>query len=200
MSATQGTIRAFIALELPPQAKEALSKTIERLQSAIPSGVRWVNPSGIHLTLKFLGNIDPALVNDILKATAKAVKQSRGDPIRLKLSNLGVFPNERQPRVVWAGIEGDIETLRALQSSLDQAIAELGFPKERRPFSPHLTLGRVRDGVPASLRGSVGSALTSVTPEPSAPWRAEALYLIRSTLTPNGAIYDCLGSVPLAGA
>ena len=191
------TIRVFIALEIPPEGKQALADTIRRLQTAIPYGVRWVDPAGIHLTLKFLGNINASLVEDILKAMQCAAQDFPGKSFHLQLSGLGFFPNERQPRVLWAGIEGDLDSLKSLQEKVDEAISRLGFPREKRPFNPHLTLGRVRDGVSSGTRRQVSAAFAATSLEPGDPWEVKEVHLIRSTLTPGGAIYTHLGSVPL---
>jgi RNA 2',3'-cyclic 3'-phosphodiesterase len=193
------TIRVFIALDLPAEAKQALADTIRHFQSALPYGVRWVDPAGIHLTLKFLGNIDASLVKDIFKATQCAARDFQDESFRLQLSGLGVFPNERQPRVLWAGIDGDLDSLKSLQEKVDEAISRLGFPREKRPFNPHLTLGRVRDDVSASARRQVSAAFAAADLEPGDPWKVKEVHLIRSTLTPNGAIYTSLGSTSLSG-
>jgi 2'-5' RNA ligase len=103
--------------------------------------------------------------------------------------------------VLWAGVDGDLAVLGRLQQSVDEAIAApgLGFAKERRPFRPHLTLGRVRDGVSTTASQKIGAAITEAPPVTACSWPAEEIHLIRSTLTPQGAIYTSLGSAPLAG-
>jgi 2'-5' RNA ligase len=189
------TIRVFIALDIPPEAKQALADAIRRLQAAIPYGVRWVDPAGIHLTLKFLGNVNVALVEDIFRAMQSAAQGFQGGGFHLQLAGLGFFPNERQPRVLWAGIEGDLDALKSLQAKVDEATFQLGFAREKRPFNPHLTLGRVRDGVSASIRRQVSAAFATTALEPGNPWEVKEAHLIRSTLTPGGAIYTPLGSV-----
>ena len=191
------TIRVFIALELPAEAKQALEGVIQKLRTNLPSNVRWVNPSGIHLTLKFLGDIDSTLVAEILEAMKYAALATQGERFSLRLSGLGLFPNPEQPRVLWAGLDGNLDALRALQEGVDEAMAKLGFAKERRPFSPHLTLGRVRDGATAALRRRVTSSLTTMQMEDGEPWVPESVHLIQSTLTPQGAQYTNLGSVPI---
>ena len=188
-------IRTFIAIHLSQEARLQLSDTIHSLESEIPSGVRWVDPEAIHLTLKFLGDIDPALVEDVLLAMEQAASGSL--PFHLHLNGLGVFPNQRQPRVLWAGLGGDLDVLGALQEKLETAMYGLNFPRERRTFSPHLTLGRVRDGVSAVARQRVGAVVTSGSLEDADSWPVNMVHLMRSNLTPEGAVYSSLGSASL---
>ena len=197
MMASGDTVRVFIALDLPQDAKEVLAETIGQLRSVIPSGVRWVDPWGIHLTLKFLGNVDTSVVDDILAAMRVASENYSGPKFSLTLSALGLFPNIKQPRVLWAGADGDLDTLTSLQTLVDEAVSRLGFSPEKRPFRPHLTLGRVQDGVPPGGRRSIGEAAVKALLPPVAAWEVDSMHLIRSTLTPQGAIYTSLGTVAL---
>jgi RNA 2',3'-cyclic 3'-phosphodiesterase len=191
------TIRVFIALDLPEEEKQALADAIRHLRVAIPYGVRWVDPAGIHLTLKFLGNIDASLAKDVLKAMQRATQGFQGGKFDLRLSGLGPFPNERQPRVLWAGLAGDLDSLKSLQEKVDEEICRLGFAREKRPFNPHLTLGWVRDGVSASVRRQVSDIFAATKLESGSPWKVDRVHLIRSTLTPNGAKYTSLSSTLL---
>lgn len=163
----------------------------------LPTGIRWVDPAGIHLTLKFLGDIDQSLVQDVMGSIARACETAT--PFSLNLTGLGVFPNPRQPRVVWAGVGGDFGPLRSLQERVDAAVHDLGFALERRAFNPHLTLGRVRDNVAPKLRSQIGSTVTSSTFQASESWRVEETHLIQSNLSPQGATYTSLGSEPFRG-
>lgn len=190
-------LRVFVALDIPPHAKTALAEAIQQLQSAVPSGVRWVDPAGIHLTLKFLGNVEASMVEAILAAMQQASAGFGGSKPHLTLSGLGVFPNASQPRVLWAGAEGDLDSLGSLQGLVDEAISKLGFEPEKRPFHPHLAIGRVRDGVPSQARRSIGEAIARTQLPPVEPWEIEAVHLIQSNRTSGGAVYTSLGSVPL---
>ena len=194
---SEETVRVFIALDIPQDAKDALAETIRQLRSIIPSGVRWVDPQGIHLTLKFLGNVDTSVVGDILAAMKTASENYDGPKFSLTLSDLGVFPNDRRPRVLWAGADGDLDALETLQTLVDEAVSRLGYSRERRPFRPHLTIGRVQDGVPQGPRRIIGEAVVKTQLPPVTAWEVDNIHLIRSTLTPQGAIYTSLGSVPL---
>ena len=198
---SQSQRRLFVALDLPAGAKAALAATMGQLQSVIPAGVRWVNPAGIHLTLKFLGDTEAGLVTPLLAALREA---AAGDPppFPLHLDGLGVFPNYREPRVIYAGISGDLDSLAQAQRRVEQAITRLGFPQEKRPFRPHLTLGRVRDGVAPAARRQIGEniARQAAALSPEYAWTAGEIHLIRSHLTPSGAVYTTLGQAPLGAA
>jgi len=189
------TIRVFIALDISDPACSALSGVINRLRTTIPRGARWVDPKGIHLTLKFLGNIDPALTGGILESLCRIGLESSS--FSLCLAGLGVFPNQREPRVLWAGVEGDMEPLTGLQEKVEGAMADQGFTRERRGFNPHLSIGRVRDRIASSERQKIGAAILSHSLEPTEPWTADTMHLFRTTFTPNGSIHDIIGSAPL---
>lgn len=188
-------LRAFIAVELPPGASLALGRTLQDLQAAAPGGVRWVRPEGIHLTLKFLGNIGTNSVGPISQAMSRCAASVA--PFDLFLSELGAFPNLKAPRVIWIGLGGALDVLLGLQEALEGEMESLGFAREGRSFSPHLTLGRAREGMPSSQRRRVGEVLASASVDIKEELPVEEIALIKSTLTPSGAIYTPLFSVPL---
>ena len=195
MTASGETMRTFIALPLPADWTEALGFVISELQNVMPPGVRWVDPSGIHLTLKFLGLTDTRLADRIIAALgrqfdAPAVPQ-------LALAGLGTFPTGRNPRVIWAGVSGDPATLDALHRRAEDAAIGLGWPAEKRPFRPHLTLGRIRDRVSARQRQAIADAVARSVLPATAFWRPDTVRLYRSQLTPQGAIYTSLGDVKI---
>ncbi len=195
MTTSGKTIRTFIALPLPADWTEALGYAISELRNAMPSGVRWVDPSGIHLTLKFLGPTDLNLADRIIAA----LERQFDAPIvpQLTLAGLGTFPTARNPRVIWAGVSGDPVTLDALHERAEDAAVGLGWPAERRPFRPHLTLGRVRDRVSARQRQAIADVVArSVLPAASF-WWPDTIRLYRSELTPRGAIYTSLGDIKI---
>ncbi len=190
-------IRTFIAIELPAAVRRGLGQLQERLKRDRPP-VRWVAPDKIHVTLAFLGEIPAervAVVGDCLARAAAAAA-----PFEIEAAGLGVFPNANRPRVVWVGIQGEMEALRALHARLESELAAQGFPKEGRPFSPHLTLGRVRDrAAPPEVR-----ALGKLVGELQAPslgrWRVAQAAVIRSDLRPEGPLYTVLRVVALGQA
>ena len=196
---SQSRLRLFVALDLPAEAKAALAATMGQLQSVIPAGVRWVNPEGIHLTLKFLGDTEAGWVTPLLAALRETAAAGDSTPFPLHLDGLGVFPNYREPRGIYAGVDGDMDSLTQAQWRVEQAITQLGFPREKRPFRPHLTLGRVRDGVAPAVRRQIGDTIArqAAALSPEYAWTAGEIHLIRSHLTPQGAIYTTLGQAPL---
>lgn len=190
-------IRSFIALELSDDMRRNLAKLIEDLKkgmqftSAYPS---WVSPEGIHLTLKFLGNIEEGMVDKIAEALEKIAAGTQ--PFLLKVRNLGVFPNARQPRVLWTGVtDGDRETC-ALQQKIDDAMATLGFELEGREFHPHLTLARIK-----SLKGT--AAMMNIVEIHKSRYVGECmmdrLILFKSELHPDGARYTRLAEAKFSG-
>jgi 2'-5' RNA ligase len=123
-----------------------------------------------------------------------------GSPFRLQLSGLGMFPSERSPRVLWAGVAGDLEALGALQGRMEAEMSALSFPPEKRPFSPHLTLGRVRQETSEGMRRRLSAALLATSLDHTGPWQVETVHLMRSDPAPGGAIYSALASVGVGRA
>lgn len=199
---SQSRLRLFVALDLPAGAKAALAATVGQLQSVIPAGVRWVNPAGIHLTLKFLGDTEAGLVTPLLAALREMAAAGDPMPFPLHLDRLGVFPSHREPRVIYAGVGGDLDSLAQAQRRVEQDIARLGFPQEKRPFRPHLTLGRVREGVAPAARRQIGDTIArqAAALSPEYAWEAGEIHLIRSVLTPSGSVYTTLGQAALGAA
>lgn len=199
---SQSPLRLFVALDLPAGAKTALAATMGQLQGLIPAGVRWVNPAGIHLTLKFLGDTEAGLVTPLRAALREMAAAGDPMPFPLHLDGLGVFPKHREPRGIYAGVDGDLDSLVRAQRQVEQVIARLGFPREKRPFRPHLTLGRVREGVAPAARRQIGDTIARQTAalSPEYAWTAGEIHLIRSNLTPQGAVYTTLGQAALGAA
>jgi 2'-5' RNA ligase len=188
-------IRSFVAIELPEEAKNGLASLRKELGRDEQRFVKWVDPRGIHLTLKFLGNIPSKRVPEITEAMTRAVRGV--SPFLLEISGLGAFPSLKQARVVWVGVSGELDKLSTLQQNIDSALATLGFAREQRAFAPHLTVARVREGASASERGRFGELVGSATFEGKYRVEVEAIKLMRSRLTPAGAIYSCLSVVAL---
>ena len=188
-------LRTFIALPLPAEWIALLEEVIYELDSEASGGVRWVRPSGIHLTLKFLGATDATLTPRILDGLLESVG---GAPApALSLSGLGTFPNRNNPRVIWAGVSGDMEALANLQQRVETLAVGLGWAPERRPFRPHLTIGRVRDRIPTPVQRRLVAAISNCAVPRLASWRPDAVRLYKSELTPRGAIYTNLGEVEI---
>ena len=188
-------IRSFIAIELSKEAKKGLARLKKELEKDEHKFVKWVDPEGIHLTLKFLGNIPSKRVTEITEAMKKAAQGI--SPFLLEISGLGAFPSLKQARVLWVGVSGELDKLSRLQQNIDSALAVLGFANEERPFVPHLTLARIREGASAPERTSFGELVGSTASEGKYPVEVEAVRLMRSQLTPAGALYTCLSVVEL---
>jgi len=189
-------LRLFVACELPPEMKDGLAALQDALRGRGAPPVRWVRPEGIHLTLKFLGAVPAQRVADICAALAPTVEGIR--PLQLWLGSLGTFGGRRGARVVWVGVEGDVERVAELQRRVEAALARLGFPAEERAFSPHLTLARVPDHVRSAERERLWD-LAKAQPAPeAAPVTIREVSLMRSILGPGGALYERLAAFPLS--
>ena len=195
MTAGSETLRTFIALPLPDEWTGQLGATIADLSRALPHGVRWVSPDGIHLTLKFLGATDSRVVPRILDAITENFADASSP--QLSLSVLGTFPGGRNPRVIWAGVSGGAEGLEDLHRRAEQAVSGLGWSTDGRPFRPHLTLGRVRDRINARQRQAISDTVSGARLPAIRSWRPDTVRLYRSVLTPRGARYSNLGEVQI---
>ena len=175
------TIRAFIAVALSPEVKRELARVAGVLATRVPErSVRWVKPELMHVTLCFLGETAVSRLNAITQ-TMDTVTQKQS-PLKLHLHGTGCFPNANRPRVIWVGLAGQVAELAALKRDLDTGLEPLGWKMEKRPFAPHLTLGRVKDA--GKLRGvswevGVDEEVVGIT----------AVHLIESQLTKQGPLY-----------
>jgi 2'-5' RNA ligase len=180
------TIRTFIAIELP----EKIIYTIGKVQEEIKSygfKIRWVRPENIHLTLKFLGDIKEADTENVARAVCESV--TGYPPISLMVKGIGVFPGIIRPRVIWLGVSNQIDVLTTLQKTLDEKLKAMGFPKEKRPFKGHLTLGRINSKIdPKKLH----DVLKEFTQFESEPFFADRIILYQSDLKPKGPVYTKL--------
>lgn len=195
MSHNPEEIRSFIAIELPEEVRGGLARLRNELKRNEHKFVKWVNPDGLHLTLKFLGNIPSKRVTEIINAIEEVTQGVSA--FHLEISGLGAFPSLRQARVFWVGIGGEVDKLSKLQQNIDSALAVLGFAKEERPFVPHLTLARLRPGASPLERRSFGELVDSTIFEDKYHIEVEAVSLMRSQLTPAGAVYTRLSAVEL---
>jgi len=192
-------MRAFIAIDLSDAIRQALGRLRDRV--SLPGTVRWVRSEGIHLTLKFLGEIDPLMIPDVTGAMARA--GAAVPPFIFRVGGFGCFPGPRNPRVFWVGVRTDGPSLAALKKNLDDELGPLGFGRESRAFKPHLTLARIKGRIgtfPLDLfsrgeSGGGGEAEERVIGEQD----AEEFVLFQSELKPSGAIYVPLATVLLGG-
>ena len=185
-------MRLFVALELPAAVRENLGALLKALRAVSPQ-TRWVRPENLHLTLKFIGEVPETEFAVIRNALAAA----RSDqPDALEFRGLSFFPNEKRPRVFWAGIEAS-PNLKTLAAEIDRAMEKLGIPCEQRPFSPHLTLARFE---PPELPEKLRSAIEENAAREFGSFRTNQYQLIESKLKPSGAEYTTLESFPFAAA
>jgi 2'-5' RNA ligase len=184
-------MRTFIAIDLDPEIKKALSLLVNELDKG-QRNIRWVKYQGMHLTLKFLGEIGKEKapeIENILRTISK-----RFDAFSLKFKGTGSFPpGMKNPRVLWVGIE-EQETLRALQSQLEGELEKLGFPRERRKFHAHLTLGRVKSL--SNIKETL-SVLEEYRDKNFGEMKADKISFIQSILKPTGAEYSILSEFEL---
>ncbi len=188
-------IRSFIAIELPKELKYGLIQLQNELKSTRCSFVKWVAPEGIHLTLKFLGNIATQKVDEVTGAMDKASKGVL--PFQLETTDLGVFPNLRRPNVFWLGVGGDLDKLAALQKRIDDTLEPMGFAREKRAFTPHLTLARIRESASPQNILEFGELITKTHSVIKYKIEVSNISLMRSQLLPSGAIYSRLAEIRL---
>lgn len=186
-------MRLFIAVGLGEEMREKLAEVSAGLAHRL-QGVSWVRPENIHLTLKFLGEVgedDIPAVGQALDETASCHR-----PFDLSGRGLGAFPSPSRPRVIWAGLEGDRESLSRLARDVEERLSALGFPAEERPYHPHLTLGRVKNpSGPAGLE----KILRETGADSLGPLPVAVLLLMKSTLAPDGAVHEVLSEHRLTG-
>ena len=188
-------VRVFVAVELPGEVKAEFASLTSSIDALGVKGARTVRPNGIHITLKFLGDVNVELIPEIQSAMDDAA--SRAVPFDLSLGNPGSFPNPGAARVLWVGVAGDFGRLNLLQKAVERSLSDIGFKRERRRFNPHITAGRIRDSVSRADRRLVTDTLFSHEyARPS--FRVESISLMRSILRPDGAIYEPTYTVGLA--
>jgi len=188
-------MRAFIAIGLPKEIKKSLADLQENLKTS-GSDVKWVLPENIHLTLKFLGEIDDEEINQINPVLDDIAKDKKA--FSISLSSLGAFPKISSPRVIWVGIKDGENQVQEIAQGLEQRLAKIGIPRETREFSTHITIGRVRSPL---NRGKLTEALQglkdSLTSE-NLFFPANRITLFKSTLTPSGPVYEAIKEASLA--
>lgn len=187
-------IRSFLAFELPPQMKETVSKVSSDLRRS-NLDVRWVRPKGIHLTIVFLGDMrrqDLDAMGGPLEAAC-----SRYAPLEVSLTGVGCFPNTRRPRVIWIGLQGDLERMGRLRDNIHKELRPFGIKEEGRSFAPHLTLGRFRN--PGRPGGEVEGCMRDYALIGGPACTLSELILFKSDLKPTGAEYTKMASFPLVG-
>lgn len=192
-----GAARLFVAIELPDAFGEGVARVGAAAGALGIRGVRPVRAENVHLTLKFLGDVEGDRIAAALAAMRLAA--SRSAPFRLRAGSFGAFPRAAAPRVLWLGVEGELSSLRRLRADLEDSMADAGFPRDARGFSPHATAARVRERLSAAdARRLIETA--AAVPAPPAEFRAERISLMRSDRNPDGPpVYIRLGEAELLG-
>jgi 2'-5' RNA ligase len=190
-------MRCFVALELPPEAQAAAGEVLGELKRT-GADVKWVRPQNLHVTLKFLGEVEDSRAPELGQALETACA---GTPaLELGLAGAGAFPSPQRPQVVWLGLRGQVAELAELAGRIEAALAGLGFAPENRPFKAHVTLGRLRRGKggsrperpspPLPPSAPLTRALAGLAGHAGPSFAAQRVVLMKSTLTPQGSIYD----------
>ena len=198
-------MRAFVAIEIPPRAKQHLRAQQDRLRNlpalcARPSLLRWTDPEKMHLTLRFLGETEPPQRRRMQEGLAAI--GNRHAPFQMALSGLGCFNSWRNMRVLWVGITGDSDALQAVQSEVELLTRQVGFAPVTNQFSPHITLARTARRAPRDAMRAASDQLRSAAQHKDRriqlEWRVNELHLIRSVLRRGGAQYVNLATCPLS--
>ena len=190
---SEKSVRAFLAIEPPAEILKEIGKIQSRLKEACPFDIRWVKPEAMHLTLKFFGNVSEEEIIAISRVVEKHAAAFA--PLQLEVKKLGLFPSLRRPKVLWIGLEGDITSLLVLLNKLEQGFEGCGFAKEERHFQPHLTMGRIK--VP-KCSGNQEQFMRDRGGCEAGSFLAGGLGLIKSDLTPRGAVYTRLAWFPFS--
>jgi len=184
-------IRSFIAIELPRETRDCLERVTNRLKASAVD-VRWVRTNDIHLTLKFLGDVEEQRIPEIAGCIERCLEGI--SPFSITVRDLGAFPGDHNPQVIWIAAADESDRLSIVQGSLEDGLSRIGFKKENRPYFPHLTLGRLK-----SPRGkeTVRRGLAEFKNTDCGSYTAGAVSLIKSELKPSGAVYTLLQSFSL---
>ncbi len=186
-------LRTFFACRISEENLARVDHLLVDLKSHIPDSVKWVSPKNLHLTVKFLGEFKQTDIETIRSSLTKALAYSL--PFPLSIHNLGAFPSPIKPQIIWLGLEAD-QALYKLVETLEQQCALLGYPKEKRPFAAHITIGRLRQSASPSDSVLIGEVLRKQQSLIIGEQSIDALHFIRSELTPRGPIYQTLFTIP----
>ncbi len=185
------SVRTFIAAEVSAEVRAGVGRLIAELAQH-NAAVKWVDEQNIHLTIKFLGDVQYVMLNDICRAVAAAVRDF--EPFSIRCTGLGAFPRLSRPRTLWVGLEDEEGQLKQLSAAVEKALAKLRFRRESRPFHPHLTIARIRDG---RRVGDFPQLLAEGDFSVTASFTVEELVVFSSDLSPEGPVYTPVGRAPL---
>jgi len=197
MAEEEQSVRAFVSVHIPSAVREKLRAAQREIATAIPeSAVRWTPFEQLHLTLEFLGNVATGTVLPLETALKQVATSHR--PFELLAGRVGAFSSIRNPRVVWAGIAGEVDAIKSLQADVKNAVRSFVAEQETRAYRPHVTLGRVRPVKACDLR-QVSDALAAATERGFGSWRVDEFALMQSKLSPHGSQHSTLATFPLGG-
>ncbi|MCK5077219.1 MAG: RNA 2',3'-cyclic phosphodiesterase [Calditrichia bacterium] len=174
-------IRTFIAIEIPENIKENILQVIEQVKSSYPK-IAWTKTTAYHLTLKFLGEVEENMIDPI----SEKIEGIAGNftPFKIDVEGVGVFPNKRAPKILWAGLYMPDDSLLELQAKIEDSLYDLNFEKEKRKFKPHLTLGRVKRKMPPEFADEFFKCSL-----PKQTFTVDKIIVMKSELKPTGAVY-----------
>jgi RNA 2',3'-cyclic 3'-phosphodiesterase len=187
-------MRAFIAVEITEEIKSFLAGLQKELRKS-NADISWVKPHNIHVTLRFLGEIELAQQNTLIEILDTVLKDH--SCFKLRVSSLGAFPNTKSPRVIWVGIDLGAEQLQKISGELETSLHTVGFADEERPFTAHLTLGRTKSSLNRNLLAKIIGDLNQRLEEEKPEMIVSKITLFKSTLTPGGPVYEALHAANL---
>ncbi len=188
-------LRSFIAVEIPTEIQNAIAHSLAFLQKALPKPlIRWVAPQNVHLTLKFLGDVSPANLERM--AEVLKIEANTHEAFSMTVGDMGAFPNPRRARVIWIGLDAP-PSLATLNRGVEAASATLGYAAENRPFSPHLTVGRVGQSASVTDLNKIHEALSAEKVGLLGTVQVKAIHIFKSDLRPGGSVYTQLYALPL---
>jgi 2'-5' RNA ligase len=187
-------IRSFLAFELPEEFKGIISRASGEMKKS-SLDVRWVKVDNIHLTVVFIGDMATEHLDPIGKSVSEVCREH--DPFNIAINGAGVFSSRRHPRVLWIGLDGEIDRMAAFRDALQKKLKPFGIKEEKRPFNPHLTLGRFRKGAKSDVH--LDNLLLAYKDLTGPTYTLRELALFKSDLKPGGAVYTKLKVWPLGG-
>jgi RNA 2',3'-cyclic 3'-phosphodiesterase len=187
-------IRAFIAIKVPPEIQQAIKKHIRTNAGDIPQTlVRWVAPLNIHITIKFLGESSSEKLNILYKLMEAEISQKKS--FAISLENVRVFPNYRKPRIIWIGLTPHDELLK-INQQVELLASQAGYQRENRPYTPHLTIGRINQGIEPQDVDKIRKVIDQSKGLSFGTFKAVSLIIVKSDLQPTGPVYSDLVSIP----
>lgn len=185
------TVRAFVSISIPDDLKQGIGSLLERLKRADLFSIRWVKADTVHVTLKFLGDVETGRLEPILKSLKGAL--AGVEPFSMQVRGMGVFPNPSFPRVIWLGLTDNLDRMRDLVGRVNRALQEFGFERDEQGFQPHLTLGRVKSLV---QKGTLIRKIQEFKDLEIGSLMVDRIFLMKSDLNPGGASHTPLGEIP----